>query len=82
MAIATITTKGQTTIPAEIRALLNLHPGDRINFVIDESGRVYLQPLNIQVEELSGYLQQYVNEVVSVEQMNEVIALAAAERQT
>ncbi|MBE9171417.1 type II toxin-antitoxin system PrlF family antitoxin [Pleurocapsales cyanobacterium LEGE 06147] len=33
MTSSTITSKGQTTIPLQIRKLLNLQSGDRINFV-------------------------------------------------
>ncbi len=73
MSIATITSKGQTTIPKEIRDLLNLHPGDRINFMIEADGRVYIEPLNVKVEELSGILHNPARKKVSIEQMNEAI---------
>jgi len=73
MSIATITSKGQTTIPKEIRDKLNLRPGDRINFIIEADGKVYIQPLNIQVEELSGILHKPGREPVSIEEMNEAI---------
>ncbi len=73
MSIATITSKGQTTIPKEIRDKLNLRPGDRINFIIESDGKVYIQPLNIQVEELSGILHKPGREPVSIEEMNEAI---------
>ncbi len=36
MAIATLTSKGQTTIPQEIRNYLGLHSGDKLEFLIDE----------------------------------------------
>lgn len=73
MSIATITSKGQTTIPKEIRDLLNLHTGDRINFIIEANGRVYIQPLNYKVEELTGILHNPARKPVSIEEMNEAI---------
>ncbi|BAY42497.1 AbrB family transcriptional regulator [Scytonema sp. HK-05] len=73
MSIATITSKGQTTIPKEIREKLNLHPGDRINFIIESDGKVYIPPLNIQVEELSGILHKPGRKAVSIEEMNQAI---------
>lgn len=44
MASATITTKGQVTIPKEIRDYLNLDTGSKVDFVIDENGIVKLIP--------------------------------------
>ncbi len=70
MPTATITSKGQTTIPQEIRKLLNLHPGDRLDFIVGEDGRVYVQPTNIKVESLKGMLHQLNREPVSIEQMD------------
>jgi len=40
MPVATITSKGQITIPKGIRKLLNLHAGDKISFLTDEDGKV------------------------------------------
>lgn len=73
MSTATITSKGQTTIPKEIREFLNLNPGDRIDFIVEDNGRVYVQPINVDVEELSGILHKPKRKAVSVEQMNEAI---------
>lgn len=73
MSVATITSKGQTSIPKEIRDKLNLRPGDRISFIIEADGKVYIQPLNVHVEELSGILYKPDREVISIEQMNEAI---------
>ncbi|NWF59443.1 MAG: type II toxin-antitoxin system PrlF family antitoxin [Fischerella sp.] len=73
MSITTITSKGQTTIPKEIRDKLNLRPGDRISFIVEADGRVYIQPLNVHVEELSGILHQPGREPVSIEEMNAAI---------
>jgi AbrB family looped-hinge helix DNA binding protein len=39
-----ISSKGQVTIPQEIRVRLGLREGDRVDYVCDQ-GRVYIQPL-------------------------------------
>jgi len=57
MSAATITSKGQITIPKEIRALLGLHSGDRINFIVDESGEVRFVPVTRDVRALKGMIR-------------------------
>jgi antitoxin PrlF len=57
MPTSSITSKGQTTIPKEIRDHLHLKPGDRIEFVTDEDGRVVVLPATIDVAELAGILK-------------------------
>ena len=42
--IATVTTKGQVTIPKAIRDLMGIQPNDKIDFIM-ENGRVVLKPL-------------------------------------
>jgi AbrB family looped-hinge helix DNA binding protein len=42
----TLTSKGQITIPAELRAKLNLKEGDKLEFYMDRSGRVLVRPRN------------------------------------
>jgi AbrB family looped-hinge helix DNA binding protein len=39
----TLTVKGQVTIPKQIRVALNLQPGCKINFAVNEAGEVLLQ---------------------------------------
>ena len=56
MPISTITSKGQTTIPSEIRRLLKLKAGDRIEFVVEADGKVVLVPVTVDVRELKGLL--------------------------
>lgn len=73
MAIATMTSKGQTTIPQEIRSFLGLHTGDKLEFIIEDGGRVVLAPLTIHVSELKGMLPKP-KKSISVEQMNKAIA--------
>jgi antitoxin PrlF len=43
---ATLTSKGQITIPAELRARLNLKKGDKLEFYMDRSGGVLVRPRN------------------------------------
>ena len=38
MSAATITAKGQTTIPKDVRNKLHLEPGDRVEFLVQENG--------------------------------------------
>lgn len=73
MSMATITSKGQTTIPKEIRDHLKLHPGDRIDFIIESEGRVIMEPSTIDVKELEGILHKHGKKAVSVEDMKQAI---------
>ena len=41
--ISTVTSKGQVTIPAEIRKYLGITTNDKISFVIDDEGAVRLR---------------------------------------
>ena len=72
MSTSTLTSKGQTTIPKDVRKRLNLHPGDRLEFVIDEDGRVLVLPASIDASELAGMLKPPVRPV-SVEDMNRAV---------
>ncbi|WP_009631616.1 AbrB/MazE/SpoVT family DNA-binding domain-containing protein [Synechocystis sp. PCC 7509] len=58
MKSATITSKGQVTIPKEIRDYLKLEIGSKIDFVIDENGTVKIIPLTVSVTALSGMLRR------------------------
>jgi AbrB family looped-hinge helix DNA binding protein len=58
MAISTITTKGQVTIPKQIRNLLNIDKGDRIEFLVDNNGTVTLWPITSDITELKGLVSK------------------------
>jgi AbrB family looped-hinge helix DNA binding protein len=77
MSIATVTTKGQITIPKEIRDYLKLETGSKVEFVIDENGDVKIVPLNIPVEALSGVLHRPGMKSATVEEMEAAIAEGA-----
>lgn len=43
----TMTSKGQVTIPKHIRKALGLEPGARVEFDLDDKGRVVIQPAQV-----------------------------------
>ena len=77
MAVATLTSKGQTTIPKQIRELLGLVPGDKLDFVVESDGRVVLRPATLDVRELRGMLRKKSRKAVSLEEMDRAIAAGA-----
>ena len=79
MAIATMTTKGQITIPKEIRDALRLKPGDRVDFVLGKDGSALLRPATRSILDLCGMLK-YDGPPITIEQMDEGIAKAVVER--
>lgn len=78
MPTATITTKGQTTVPKEIRDFLQLSPGDQIDFIIESDGRVVIQPTTIRVQELKGILHREGMKPISFEAMNAAVRKRAS----
>jgi len=79
MSYATITSKGQTTIPKEIREQCNLQPGDRILFFVNQAGRIEIQPL-IDITAVKGVLKRPRGKAATLEQMNEAPRQAARRR--
>lgn len=82
MPSAAITVKGQTTIPKKIREHLNLHAGDQLDFVIEDSGKVIIRPATIDVKELEGILHRPGMKAISVEEMKAVIKKRFGKRAT
>lgn len=74
MPSSTMTSKGQVTVPKEIREYLRLKPGDRIDFVKEDSGRISLKAINTDFLSMRGILKSKRKEPLSAEEMNEVIA--------
>jgi len=78
MALATLTSKGQLTIPMQIRVYLGLHVGDKLEFFIEEDGKVTIKPRTFDVKQLKGLLRKP-NRKVSIEEMNQAIVKRGAE---
>jgi antitoxin PrlF len=77
MTTATITTKGQITIPAEVRNAMSVGTGDRVEFVQVEPGQFLIVAANRSVTELKGMFGKPAKKV-SVEDMNRSIAARGA----
>ncbi|MEI5678693.1 MULTISPECIES: AbrB/MazE/SpoVT family DNA-binding domain-containing protein [unclassified Mesorhizobium] len=74
-----VTAKGQTTIPVEVRDHLGLKPGDRINYVVDETG-VRILAKNRRAADLAAILGPPPRGAgASVEDIDEAIGSAIAE---
>ncbi len=58
MPTATVSLKGQLTLPKEIRVALGLRPGDRVNFVRMEDGNYAVLPATHSVQTLKGFLRR------------------------
>lgn len=54
MAVATITAKGQTTIPKSVRDRLHLEPGDRVEFIVRDDGTALMVPATLSLDELKA----------------------------
>jgi antitoxin PrlF len=74
MTQAIITSKGQVTIPKEIRNYLKLEVGSKVDFIIDEDGKVKILPLNVPVEALSGILHRPGMQAATIEEMEQAIS--------
>lgn len=70
MADATLTAKGQTTIPREIRDRLGLEAGDKLVFTMLSDGTVVMRAKTRRLLDLAGSLTRPGQPSVSVEQMN------------
>lgn len=77
MATATVTSKGQITIPVEIRELLNLKPGDKVEFITNGRYEVRLYAKNRSIKHLKGIFGPFPR-TISIEEMNEAIAERAS----
>lgn len=77
MTTATLTSKGQITIPAPIRQALQVEAGDRVEFLEVAPGRYELIAATHSVTELKGMFGK-ARKGVSIEDMNAAIAKRGA----
>ncbi len=73
MALATLTTKGQVTIPKKIRDSLKLHTGDKIEFIVTENREAVIRPVSKKVDEIYCKLHRNGQKAVSLEEIDNAI---------
>lgn len=73
MYISTVTSKGQTTIPRDIRKKLNLITGDNIEYYVNNDSSITLIHSDLDIANLYGIMRKP-NKTVSVEDMNKIIS--------
>jgi AbrB family looped-hinge helix DNA binding protein len=78
LAAATMTSKGQVTIPVQVRNALGLDAGDRIEFVEVKKGQFAIVAATRSVRELNGMFRGKRNQPVSIEEMNAAITKRAS----
>jgi AbrB family looped-hinge helix DNA binding protein len=79
MATATVTSKGQITIPLDVRQRLNIQAGDRLEFVELTGGEFAIRPAVHDVRSLKGLLRKPAKPV-SVDDMKAAVRLRGAGR--
>ena len=73
MSQATLTTKGQVTIPKAVRKQLDLKAGDRIDFIVNDLGEAVIRRVSRSTEEVRGMLAHRARTPLTVEQMDEAV---------
>lgn len=83
MHLSTVTTKGQTTIPKEVREFLHLKPNDKIVYIPDGK-RVFLSPIKGNILGLKGIVKSSMKGAIDFlklrEQVKEKVAKEALEK--
>lgn len=79
MAAATLTSKGQITIPQDVRHRLGLDAGDRVEFVELPDGDFAIRPAAHDVRSLKGMLRKP-GKPVSIDDMNAAVRARGARR--
>jgi len=58
MSTSTLTSKGQVTVPKEIRDRLGLRPGHQLSFEIEPDGRLVVRVKTVELSSLAGMLRR------------------------
>ena len=72
----TLSSKGQVTIPKEMREALNLQPGDQLIYSIID-GEVIITPKNVDFNDLAGLLGRPPGGPATLEEIDQAVLEAA-----
>jgi len=78
MSTATVTSKGQITIPSAIRSALKVVAGDRVEFVRTADDRFEVVAATQEVTQMRGMIKT--KRKVSIEEMNQAVRAKAGKR--
>ena len=70
MTESTITAKGQTTVPADIRALVHAEPGTRLVWSVMPDGTIIVRAKTKSILDMAGMLKVPKGKRVAIEEMN------------
>lgn len=73
MARSTVTSKGQITIPKQVRDEMGLKPGDRVDFVKDRNGTMTLKAINTDFLSLRGIVKPRLKRPMTIKKVDEAI---------
>ena len=75
---ATITSKGQVTIPKDVRDILKIGPGDQIDFIISDKGEISISPRMYDIRCLKGMFYKKGRKPATLEDMQKAIEKGAS----
>ncbi len=76
---ARVTAGGRITIPKQVRESLNLRPGDRVRFEIEDDGCARIKAMNRSIDDIVGMLKPFTTVRLTTEQIKDSARDAAAE---
>ncbi len=74
----TLSSKGQVTIPKEMREALDLRPGDQLIYSVVD-GQVVMTPKNVDLKDLAGFLGNAPGGRASLEEIDTAAVKAAGD---
>ena len=77
---ATLTSKGQVTVPKAIRDKLQLRPGDKIDFILEENGDLRVAAATASVTQLKGMVPRPSSPARLADMDNAIIRAATRNR--
>jgi len=80
MPTATVTTKGQITIPKAVRDHLRVDAGDQVDFTLNERGEVIVRGVTTDIKSIRGLLKRPRKQAVTIEEMDAAILRAHARK--
>jgi len=76
---ATVTSKGQVTLPKEVRERLRLHEGDKVRFTLEDGEQISVARAELSVRDLFGILGKP-RRSATLEEMDQAVRRHAVER--